>query len=130
MPGMLITGTIIAPSLHTGPAGAAQVVAVFGLCLGADVTEHLQYRLYRARLWQRGRRNKKKSFLYRREHRVYKSLSVDNLRRKTCGFIPDERAVSGQTEAMVCVGVRAFTALCTSLLLPLTTLGEFLNAIF
>ncbi|MPC17566.1 hypothetical protein E2C01_010429 [Portunus trituberculatus] len=73
--------------------GAAQVVAVFGLGLGADVTEQLQYRLYRARLRQRGRRNKKKSFLYRKEHRVYKSLSVDNVRRKTFGFIPDERAM-------------------------------------
>ncbi|XP_045124487.1 uncharacterized protein LOC123512268 [Portunus trituberculatus] len=103
--------------------GAAQVVAVFGLGLGADVTEQLQYRLYRARLRQRGRRNKKKSFLYRKEHRVYKSLSVDNVRRKTFGFIPDERAVSGQAEAMWCVVARTFTALCTSLVLPLTLLG-------
>ncbi|KAK8404692.1 hypothetical protein O3P69_007741 [Scylla paramamosain] len=103
--------------------GAAQVVAVFGLGLWADVTEHLQYRLYRARLRQRDRKNKRTSFLYRREHRVYKSLSVDNVRRKTFGFIPDERAVSGQTQAMWCVVARTFTALSTSLLLPLTTLG-------
>lgn len=103
------------------------MVAVFGLGLGADVTEHLRYRLYMTRLRERGKRNKKKSFLYRREYRVYKSLSVDNVRRKTFGLIPDERAVNGQTEAMLCVVARTFAVLCTSLLLPLTALGVFLN---
>lgn len=107
--------------------GAAQVVAVFGLALRADLKAHLQHSLHEARLRQRGRRRNKRSYLYRREHRVYKSLSVENLRVKTFGLIPEERAVAGRHRAWWCITAQVFAGLSISLLPPLTTLGKELR---
>lgn len=97
---------------------------MFGFALRVDLKAHLQHSLHEARLQQQWRRRNKQSYLYRKEHRVYKSLSVENLRVKTFGLIPDERAVAGQQRAWWCITAQVFAGLSVSLLPPLTTLGE------
>nr|XP_053654608.1 uncharacterized protein LOC128703796 [Cherax quadricarinatus] len=103
--------------------GVAQVSAVAGMAVYADVTAQLQHNSHQTRMLQAGRRKNRKSYLIRKEKRVYRSLSINNLREKTGNLIPLEEEVMGETGAWFYVSCKIFTAVSVAFLLPVTTVG-------